>query len=49
MASLSSFAYHNPKRMPSLDVLVDARPRPVVQTPEQMRAVFDSIRKAMTG
>lgn len=44
-ASLTGFAFHTPSKMPSLESLTATKPRVTIQTPEQMRAAFDSWRK----
>lgn len=48
-ASLNAYAYHSPKKMPALDTLLDMKPKArAVQTPEQMKAVFDAMRQQMS-
>ena len=44
-ASLTAYAYHDPKKMPTLDSLT-GRKVARAQTPEEMRAVFAAMRAA---
>ena len=44
-ASLTAFAFHKPKAMPSLDSLTGVQATPRVQTVDEMKAAFAAWRR----